>query len=38
MACGWDAQTTTRLRRAITKVAAAGTAPVAIVREVFDPR
>jgi hypothetical protein len=29
------AQATARLRRAITKVAATGTAPVAIVREVF---
>jgi hypothetical protein len=29
------AQATTRLRRAITKAAAIGAAPVAIVREVF---
>jgi hypothetical protein len=28
----------TALRRAIAKVTAIGTAPVAIVREVFDPR
>jgi hypothetical protein len=32
------AQAKAQLRRAITKVAATGSAPVAIVREVFDPR